>query len=212
MTNVCSRYIKAFNFKRIGLCESPSQKRQHAFNFTHTLMPRLNKYRARGLVQLCPPIYAHNLSESHLMSFTWTCKFVKGMVLRERMYRTRFFLSFFFFYLLNCLCCGWCTHCWKKLPFCENNISPHVLYVPSCECSTTIKKPIFGSIPCRRSLTGNLSQQPIRYCQSEVWKTCPALLDLDWHCSHESHERAAKEWGAVLCRARAYVCIRLHSA
>lgn len=119
---------------------------------------------------------------------------------------------FFYFYLLNCLCCNKDEpHCWQKPLFCEKNFSPYVLYVPSCECSTTIKNPIFGSILCRRSLTGNLSQQLIRYCQSEVRKTCPALPDLDWHCSHESHERAVKEWGSVrgvcICMHKAILCL-----
>ena len=79
--------------------------------------------------------------------------------------------------------------------FCNKAISPYVLYVPSCECGRTIKNPMFDSILCRRSLTGNYRRQLIRYCQSEVGKTCSTLLDLDRQCSHESHER-------VRCRAR----------
>ncbi len=47
--------IKDFKYKWFGLCGSLSQKKQQTFPFMRALMLRLNKYRARGLVQLWPP-------------------------------------------------------------------------------------------------------------------------------------------------------------
>lgn len=71
----------------------------------------------------------------------------------------------------------------EYLPLC-------VIYAPSCECSTSTKNPIFGSIQCRGSLAGGLRQQLIRCRQSKVRKNTPRT----------------SRFGLFMC---AYVCIRL---
>lgn len=179
------------DFNCIGLCGHISPKKQHALCFMYILMFGLKKYiyRARGLT--LPPLCSQLL------------KISVSMQLRQQQH-----VHIFFLVSLNCLCSTWSVYCCKEPLFCKKSISLYVSYMPSCECSPAIKNPISASILCQRSLTGNLRQQLIRYCQSEVRKTCHAPPDLDWH---GSREETVDERGA-LCFACAYVCIRLHSA
>lgn len=96
-----------------------------------------------------------------------------------------------------------CTLLEKPL-LCKTNSSPYVLFVPSCVIWATMKNPIFlgGAILCWRSLTGNLSQQLIRYCHSEVRENMPRLswFELASLCG---------VWSPFLVCA--YICVRPHS-
>ena len=69
------------------------------------------------------------------------------------------------------------------------------------------KESNFCFYPLSKELNGQPQTAADQILSVKVRKTCPALFDLDWHCSHESHERAAKERGAVLS-----VCICMHKA
>lgn len=84
----------------------------------------------------------------------------------------------------------------------KTNSSPYVLFVPSCVIWATMKNPFFGggSILCWRSLTAT-SVGSWSDIVSQKWeKTCPACLDLNWHHSAESHQRAVKAFpGVCIC-------------